>query len=516
MRILVAQTRPRLISEGGAAPLAIGVLRWIYTPDPLEEGDRKILRAPQPALTVIAKATFSYADCESASDPASLNPEPEALSLDCLWNSEDIQIKPEDEDSDSNIWYPSDFAPFKPDADILLAGHAYASRPQAQISAQIRISEWLRTFTLASKNPSMKIPLRAEHIQLAHGMAPGERVGADPTPEYPAHHPLAFDYGQYQRAPKSSQIKSIAPDAPVELVGLNADAERKSFQLPGFLPLVYVEGTSWNRDPLHMTCDTLWLDTDRELMVLVWRSVILFDRENDRVERLFVTLGQAGKRGDFADIWRELPRAVYGYAAEPEFLDEDDTKPAAQGAEAMRTKFEAWRVPSEPTLPLEKYAYISAELAERPDTRRDCLKRYGFSEDLWVLEERGWLQKISHAATAGDIGLVTRYGELFVAAQDKLGDQSEGRETIDEYALLKVEIEEAENPIQVLKARNMSLAQWMRQDRRWTRDALNNKALKADIERRIAAYRIRRTLLREEKAGDTLLESKNNDPEHEN
>jgi hypothetical protein len=57
---------------------------------------------------------------------------------------------------------------------------------------------------------------------------------------------------------------------------------------------------------------------------------------------------------------------------------------------------------------------------------------------------------------------------------------------------IKVELDDADDLMKALTDRKMTLAQWMRMDRRWTRWALDDRVLEAAIDRQEAAYRMAR------------------------
>lgn len=493
-RFLVAQAVQRSLFEGEGAPVLVGALAWTADVPPLPEYKDRIGPSKQEGIALIAKITLSYSECDSASSAASLALSPEPLSLDCLWESadefnENANVNQENA-TPEDIWYPSDFVPHKSECDILLSGHAFGDRPLAQIEASIRMGDWSREFVAWAPEPSVKIPLRAENIRTPPGLVPGEPVGALPTPEIPVLHHVGFDFSVYNQASKPNRVARISPDAVIELHGLSERSPHLSFQLPNLVPHIFVERSGRSPARVDMRCDTLWLDTDRELCVLVFRGTLGIG-EGNSIERLIVSIESAAEPRDLKAILKDLARGVFTRTVLPSDLEEGSGEPPMESGEVWVAKYEAMEESPEPTISIEKYAQISAELAEQREPRGDCLKKHGFNEDSFMFEERGWLEKMGNAAMEGDGALAVRYGELFVAAQDRLAGPGEGRETIDEYAALKVEMEETDDPDALLRARSLSFAAWMRQDRRWSRDALANRQLKADLERRIAAYRIR-------------------------
>jgi hypothetical protein len=483
MRVIVAQPAQRAIFEGEGAPLKVGVLRWTaYVTQPPELADR-IGPSKSTAVSVIAKATFSYADCASAAEPAVLALEPEPMSLE---QASDLQGAADDE-----LWYSSDFVPFKVGCDVLLTGHAFSDRPVGEIKAAIRIGDVQRSFFARAPAPVVRIPLVRANIKGEDGVTP-DAVGPRETPAVPEEHAEGFDFSAYNSAPRSQRVATISPGSVIELEGLSARAGRQVIQLPGLAPRAYGDSPGFRGRPIELRCDTLWIDTDRELVVMVWRGVVEVNDEIGELERVTISLERADKPRDLAAITKDLARGSFDHAVEPQDLEGDEEgKAPPESGEVLLAKYEAWDQTPEPTITLERYAQVSAELGEGREDRKDCLKRHGLDEDGWGLEERAWLERMGDAAMSGDAALATRYGDLFIAAQDKLARPEEGRETIDEYAALKVEMEESGDPTKVLRDRSMTLAQWMRLDRRWMRDALADKKLKTEIDRRVEAYRIR-------------------------
>jgi hypothetical protein len=178
---------------------------------------------------------------------------------------------------------------------------------------------------------------------------------------------------------------------------------------------VFLE-TRWGDRPIDMICDTLWIDTDRELLVLVWRGQAHAPAEGRDIERIVVSLERDDAPRRRAERERALLRGAGAHAIEPPDL----TDPAAGDGEdptLALEKYARWEEPVEPSLPLDRYAAVAAELAEQREPRREVLDRHGLSEDDWMLEERAWLEKMGDAAMRGDDGPATAYGALFAAAR---------------------------------------------------------------------------------------------------
>ncbi|NUQ72670.1 MAG: DUF2169 domain-containing protein [Polyangiaceae bacterium] len=479
-RVIVAQ--PASLCREGAGLLQTGVLRWDFPPRSVEVEGTKLTLAPLPVMTFIVKATFSYARCSSMADEMTLADEPEGLALDV---PSELPGAAEDE-----IAYSSDFIPRKRMRDLLLTGYSFARRPTDLLRAGIALGPVSRAFVVEGAKASVRAPLIRSAIRSNDGKSAAEPVGPSLTPPLLEEFPFGFDFIAYNTAPPSQQLEFIQRGAKLSLFGLSDRAETLELKLPDVEPVLWIDTMEDRGIPISLECDTVWIDTDRELVVMVYRGLTeVPSLEFDGIAQATLAFARGGVSPSFEDVQKDLERGAFEAAVElTDFDDEAGPSPEA----SMFAKYEVWEKPIEPTISLEKYAQISAALAEEREPRDETLKAYGFNEESFLLEERGWLTTMSEAAMKGDSEPATRYSELFVNAQDALAGPNEGRETVDEYVALKVELDEAADPMKPLADRQMKLAQWMRMDRRWTRRALADQALEAEIDRREAAYRMAR------------------------
>jgi hypothetical protein len=135
-------------------------------------------------------------------------------------------------------------------------------------------------------------------------------------------------------------------------------------------------------------------------------------------------------------------------------------------------------IPTEPIagIDLATYAKISAELAEKREPRAAVLRACGLTELVWLRVEQGWLVRIATAAMRGDPSLATELDRLYTAAQDSFGPTDPTR-PLDHYATLVARMEAGEDPADTLAADGLSLADWGRLQRAWTRRLANDAAL---------------------------------------
>jgi Uncharacterized protein conserved in bacteria (DUF2169) len=457
-------------------------LRWTFhsSTDP----DSDLLPSPQHALTVIAKATYSFAHCRSPEDAMELAAAPEGLALD-------LPSELPDSAGEEEIAYPSDFVPVKPHCDVLLHGHAHATRSDRRFAAAIEVGEVSRRFSVIGAIPTMRAPLTASAIHAEDGLAPGEHVGPKPTPPLQQVYPPGFDFSVYCSAPASQQAHTSVAGERLLLRGLSEQAEERLLRVPAVVPAAWLDTPSEVGVPVDMECDTLWIDTDREVLVMVFRGIVFIPSLDDpQIDRITIALSPMNDLPTWEEVSRDISRGAFRLAAEVSDFDDEDESALAD-EEAAVGLYSTWTEAPEPTVSLESYAQISAALAEGRADRAEELERHGFYEDGWMLEERGWLSRIADAATAGDTQLAARYGELFIEAQDRLAGPHEDQESMDTYVGLKVEIEASDDPLKALEERKTTFAAWMRMDRRWTRRALKDHALTAELERREQVYRER-------------------------
>lgn len=447
-RILVAQPPLDHLGEEHRAQPEVGVLRWW-------SGRRN--------LSVVVKGTFAIGD----DGRLSLAEEQEPLCLD----------RPSELGERGEVSYPSDFVPMKERVDVMLRGHAYALKKTERVEANLAVGRLSRSFLVVSEEPARELPLTAAHIrELDGGAAPG--VGAVrrlELPELVAHD--APDASIYNAAPRAQQLDELAPDAKITLRGLTLDGKRE-VTLPGLVPLCVV---SWGQglvSEVVLRCDTVWIDTDRDVVVLVWRAPL---EQDDEVEQLLVSMEAASRARTVSEVRRPLARGRFAFAAERGHtamaprVGTDEPDRARIGCFEALGELEG----PEPTIALERYAAVSAELAEQREPRGDILKRHGFGEDAWLIEERAWLERMADDASRGDGELAARYGELFMAAQAVLTKPEELERTMSDWLSVQVALERAADPNEVFEKHDLTLAEWMRLDRRWRAACIADPMLEA-------------------------------------
>lgn len=429
-RIIVAETRspvdpagfrppfrPRARGEargpGRALRLPVGVLRW---------------SAPTPTLTVIVKVTLTFGrGCEVVDDAQWAELAPAQTPL-----AGTVQLAPGARD----LAYPTDFVPFKRHADVLLTGHAYAplrpsavglGAPTTRIDAGLSVDRLARAFALVAHGAHAHIPLGPATLRDRDGLSAVDPVGPIASPDVLAPqrwHDKDFDFTRYNAASPLQRLPSVEPDAIIQLTHLSPRGEELRVLLPGLAPRVLMNPSYGSTTvEIAMDCDTLHIDTDRETMTLLFRGDMAIESmDTTMIGRLVVSLEHQDRPRSVSEIFRELPRGMFFYAAEP-----DDVAPNAPPipettAELMMARYETWgheRAP-DPVLSIERYAMVTAELAEQREARARILARHDLDEDGWTLEERAWAEILADIGAENDGAFADELGRLLVEARARV------------------------------------------------------------------------------------------------
>lgn len=116
------------------------------------------------------------------------------------------------------------------------------------------------------------VPRSFPSRQRRRGAASAERVDG-PTPELP----MGFDWRYFQAAPPDQQLRPLRGDEWVVLDGFDADLPRIQSRLPAAKASVQVTRAGEAPRVLDLTLDTIFVDADRRLLVLVYRDHILLE-----------------------------------------------------------------------------------------------------------------------------------------------------------------------------------------------------------------------------------------------
>jgi hypothetical protein len=496
LRLLVGQTRQDAARAAGVvcAPLPVGVVPWAAG-----------------RISIVIKATLSYAGSD-AIQTATFTAEQEPLSLASPSDLRGAQP--------GELIHPSDFVTWKPKADVLLHGHAFGPRAAPRIDARVVVSGMERSFCLIG-SPAERMPLSGGFLRAVDGESPTDPVGAagpwatelddelDDEGALTEEDIIMLDRIDAARGEISDAVrdtglpvrrqgtsfaatpqraKYIPSDAVIELAGLTVGGGRRVIQLPGLSPFCMIE-MRWGDFAVKLECDTLRIDTDREILHLVWRGQAPISTEDGSdVRRLTVSLERDNHRRELGAIYGDLQRGVFSRAIEE--IDLREPAPPEDDPSLRMAKYAEWKHTPEPTIEIEQYARISAEIGEKRETKAEVLRRHNLDGDGWALEERAWLERMGDAAMKGDGSLSLRYGALLIASQDALAGPGEAARTVDEYATIKVAME-SQGTAEVLQAHSMTVPEWNRLDRRMKRQGHADQTFREEMKRRLQVARLR-------------------------
>jgi hypothetical protein len=451
------------------------------------EGERVRAR-----LTLIAKAAYSFAPAKDGAlgeDLAPLGPRAPSLA-----RASELPGAAEREDA-----YPDDFVPEKTLAEVLVTGHAYAERPAERIDASLALGEAKRAFALIAGGPARALPLSSAYLRDVSG-GPTPPVG--PLPSTPFFGMFTGDAERFAVAADAQRAEEIAPGAALELTGLSPRGPRRTLRLPAYEVRAMAASRFGENIPIPMRCDTVWIDTDREELVLVWRGAVRLAGEDalTSIARVDLWPSPVDDPPALEDVRRQLQRGIFAYALEAHEAERGEAPPPIPEGELREAKLSLWDASPAATLPMERYAQISAELQEKREPRAETLRRHGLDEDGWGLEERAVMEGLAAAAMRGDAAPANAFGALFLAAQEALAAPEEAARTVAEYAAVKAPMDAGADPTKVLAAFEMTLPVWMRLDRRMSRAASTDAALRDEIEARTRAAPIDPRLLDDEAA----------------
>ena len=257
-----------------------------------------------------------------------------------------------EDDPARSLLSPSDVVPFKPHAEVVLVGNAYAREGQPVSSLVVRLGvgkvdksievlasrsvgrdglvrpgkRWTKmalVYERAAGGPGTDNPAgiwpggprdSQGEMRWPNLQPPGFPIGGPLPPpigfgpvaaSWPArrskepaeaperdwtHSPFGegFDVGYFQVAPADQRLDSIRPDERITLENLHPRHARLVTRLPGVSPRAWVESGSGAGREIGMLADTLWIDTRRSICAVTFRGHI--DIEHPEAEgRILLT-----------------------------------------------------------------------------------------------------------------------------------------------------------------------------------------------------------------------------------
>ncbi|APR84586.1 Uracil-DNA glycosylase, family 4 [Minicystis rosea] len=126
----------------------------------------------------------------------------------------------------------------------------------------------------------------------AYGVARAPREDAPPIGPAPPR----FDFAFFNAAPPDQQIDLLRAGAPIVLDHLHPDHPRLEARVPAMRPQVFRVPPQGRVEEIILRCDTLWIDTDRSVVVLTWRGLAEAPNGADGVGTLVMDADPEGKK----------------------------------------------------------------------------------------------------------------------------------------------------------------------------------------------------------------------------
>ncbi|APR79997.1 D-alanyl-D-alanine carboxypeptidase [Minicystis rosea] len=143
-------------------------------------------------------------------------------------------------------------------------------------------------------------PTRRERLGRGAGQWTMDALRQEPVPEW-------LDQRFFMSAPPDQYLEELRPNERLVLENLHPDYVRLVTNLPGWEPRAFVERPRAAVAELSMTCDTLWIDTDRSICTLTWRAQIALD-DPDQDGRVVIGMELQGRPLAWSDVAPQTPR----------------------------------------------------------------------------------------------------------------------------------------------------------------------------------------------------------------
>ncbi len=326
-----------------------------------------------------------------------------------------------------------DLVPFKPRVDVLFTGHAHApgGAPADSLIARARVGAFRKSLSINGDRtwvpsfdglrPSVAVPFRRMPLDYERAVRTGENLtgvdisqGAEPnrplaniaaiadqggeTPGLgpiplgwralrlglgdagllwasraglaPGPPPAGFDFRVFNAAPAEQQLDELAPGTDVLLENLHPEHPVLSTWLPPLRVRMFRRAPGSEASvEIPVRCDTLWIDTDRGLLTLLWRGAVLLEGVDEaEAGRLVITAEVDGEQVGPIEVDRMLarfapdvtyvdPSALRGDPSSiyPRFADPIPVPEAAAAGPAPRAAAQPITAPPPAPEPRESY-----------------------------------------------------------------------------------------------------------------------------------------------------------------
>lgn len=147
-------------------------------------------------------------------------------------------------------------------------------------------------------------------------------------------------------------------------------------------------------------------------------------------------------------------------------------------------------LPPTPLLPIEAYAEVKASIWGDGLALALVLERHGIDQDVWYENERRLARALAAEAKEGRQSLALTLREALRKARDRPppdGDRPLG--SIDGFLSILAAVEAAPDPVALLAARGITVAEWHRMSLRIHAKAEGDPALRARVGKKLGALR---------------------------
>jgi hypothetical protein len=121
--------------------------------------------------------------------------------------------------------------------------------------------------------------------------------------------PPDIDQSYFNAAPRDQQTASIRDNERIILENLHPQHPRLLTSLPGVRPRAFIDRRGAAPQELAMAADTLWIDTDRSICTLTWRTRVAVEGPA-QPGRVVIGMEMVGQRLTFADLERRSAEVI--------------------------------------------------------------------------------------------------------------------------------------------------------------------------------------------------------------
>jgi hypothetical protein len=223
-------------------------------------------RPPAPEMVLIVRARFKL----EPGAPVSL---PEGHPVLAQGTLRGDVFRDDDDDQTGECLYPSDFADFKPQADVLLRGTHTTPRGEhmTECPARFSVGAWSKIL-LRPQTPTAGFgPLSPHRPERRNKL--GKNYGKSYRKERAPYFADDFDWAYFNAAPPDQRLPYLRGDEELLFQNLHPAAEVFQSRLPGLRIRAFASDLQGRFREVPMNLDTLLADLDEGALYLVWRGL---------------------------------------------------------------------------------------------------------------------------------------------------------------------------------------------------------------------------------------------------